>query len=123
MTLTTIHSILSNTVWMFYLALGLWGLFRAIRKQGVDGGYLGAMVIIQVLVLLQGLMGGYLWLIDGARPGRGGIHVLYGLFSIVFLPFLFAYQRGDDSDRAQWVYALACLFMFGVAERLIATGV
>ncbi|MCA9991208.1 MAG: hypothetical protein KDE29_09410, partial [Anaerolineales bacterium] len=72
MTLTTIHSILSNTVWMFYLALGLWGLFRAIRKQGVDGGYLGAMVIIQVLVLLQGLMGGYLWLIDGARPGRGG---------------------------------------------------
>ncbi len=117
-----IHRALSNTIWLFYLALGLWGLFRAIRRQPVDGSYLGAMVVIQIVVLVQGVLGGVLYLGD-LRPVRSGIHILYGIFAIVFLPGMFAYLRGDDSNRAQWVYALATLFMFGVALRAISTGV
>lgn len=120
--ISEIHQALSNTIWLFYLALGLWGLFRAIRRQPVDGSYLGAMVVIQIVVLLQGVLGGILYL-DGLRPVRSGVHILYGVFSIVFLPGMFAYLRGDDSNRAQWVYALATLFMFGVALRAISTGV
>ena len=117
-----IHRALSNTIWLFYLVLGLWGLFRAIRRQPVDGSYLGAMVVIQIVILVQGVLGGGLYLAD-LRPVRSGIHILYGIFAIVFLPGMFAYLRGDDSNRAQWVYALATLFMFGVALRSISTGV
>ena len=32
-----VHATLSNTIWLFFLALGLWGLFNAARKRGVDG--------------------------------------------------------------------------------------
>ncbi len=117
-----IHNALARTIWMFYLVLGLWGLYRAIRRQPVDGSYLGALVVIQLVVLLQGLLGGVLYL-QGGRPIRTGVHILYGIFSIVFLPGMFAYMRGDDSNRAQWVYALTTLFMFGVALRSIGTGV
>lgn len=122
MAIIDVHTALSRTIWMFYLALGLWGLYRAIRRQPVDGSYLGALVVIQLVVLLQGLLGGVLYL-QGGRPIRTSIHILYGVFSIVFLPGMFAYMRGDDSNRAQWVYALTTLFMFGVALRTISTGV
>ena len=107
---------------MFYLIVGLWGLYRAIRRQPVNGSYLGALVVIQIVVVVQGLLGGYLHL-QGGRPERSGIHILYGLFAIVFIPGMFAYLRGDDSNRAQWVYALCTLFMVGVSLRAISTGI
>lgn len=121
-TVLEIHRLLSNTIWMFYLALGLWGLYRAIRREPVDGSYVGAIAIIQLVVLLQGVLG-FVLHFDGARPERANIHILYGIFSLIFLPGMFAYLRGDDSNRAQWVYALSTLFMFGVALRTISTGV
>lgn len=119
--LVQIHATLANTVWLFFLIVGVWGLVRAIRGHGVDGNYLGALVIGEGLYVLQGILGFVLWL-QGARPGRAGIHLLYGIFALLFLPFIFGVLRGDESNRGQWVYALVTLFMFGVALRAIFTG-
>jgi hypothetical protein len=119
--LTQLHGALSQTVWLFFLFLGLWGLLRALRGRGVDGSYLGALVIGELLFVAQAVMGTILWL-GSNRPGRAEIHLLYGIFAVVFLPFLFGVLRGDDSNRGQWVFALANLFMFGVALRMIETG-
>jgi len=121
----TLHSRLSNTVWLFFLFLGLWGIFRALRGQGVDGSYLGAVVIGQLLFILQAILGTILWA-GGYLSGlaRPEIHVLYGGFVLVFLPFVyFVLLRGDDSNRGQWVLSLVNLFLFGIALRLITTGV
>lgn len=115
-----IHRALSNTVWMFFLAIALWGLIRAIRGMPVDGSYFGAIAVIQIVLVLQAILGGILYF-SGARPDRQLIHYLYGAFGIVFLPGLFAYLQGDDSNRAQWIYALAALFMFGVILRITGT--
>jgi hypothetical protein len=115
-----IHRVISNTIWMFYLAIAIWGIYRAIRGMSVDGSYFGAIAVIQIVVLLQVILGGVLYF-DGGRPGRELVHYLYGAFSVVFLPGLFAYLRGDDSNSAQWIYALASLFMFGVTLRIIGT--
>lgn len=121
----TLHSRLSITVWLFFLLLGLWGVFRALRGQSVNGSYLGAVVIGQLLFVVQAILGAILWaggLLGGlARPE---IHVLYGAFVLVFLPFVyFVLLRGDDSNRGQWVLGLVNLFLFGIALRLITTGV
>lgn len=118
-----IHRALSNTLWMFYLALALWGILRAIRGRPVDGSYFGAIVVIQIVVVLQGLLGGIIYLGSDLRPDRELVHYLYAAFSVVFLPGLFAYMKGDDSNRAMWVYALASLFQFGVVLRIIGTAV
>ncbi len=120
---TTIHSLLSNTIWLFFLVLGVWGVFRAIRQQGVDGSYLGALVIGQGLYIVQGLLGGILW-IGGLLPvvARPFMHILYGAFALVFLPFVYlVWLRGDDSNRGQWVLGLATLFLFGIALRAVGT--
>ena len=115
-----IHRALSNTVWMFYLIIAIWGLIRAIRGMSVDGSYFGAIAVIQIVLVLQAILGGILYF-SGGRPDRQLIHYLYGAFGIVFLPGLFAYLQGDDSNRAQWIYALAALFMFGVILRITGT--
>jgi hypothetical protein len=121
---SNIHSLLSNTVWLFFLVLGIWGGYRAIRGLGVDGSYLGALVIGQLLYLLQGLLGLILWS-DGllAAVSRPAMHVLYGAFAAVFLPFVYlVWLKGEDSNRAQWILSLAALFLFGIALRAIGTG-
>jgi heme A synthase len=117
-----LHRALANTIWMFYLFMGVWGIYRAIRREPVNGSYFGAIAVIQIVVVVQVLMGGVLYL-SGLRPGRELIHYLYGAFGVVFLPGLFAYLKGDDTNSAQWLFALASLFMFGVIRRIIETAV
>jgi heme A synthase len=119
-TILALHRVLSNTAVLFFLAMGLWGVYRAVRKQGVDASYLGAMIIGEGVFVAQAVLGTIMW-IAGDRPGRT-IHLLYGVFAIVALPGLFAYLKGDDSNQAQWYYAVATLFLFGVALRAIGTG-
>lgn len=119
-TILEIHRVLSNTIVLFFLLLGLWGLVRAISKLGVNGSFLGAMVIAELLFVLQAVLGVIL-LLDGASPERG-VHFIYGTFALVALPGLFAYLRGDDSNQAQWYYAIGILFLFGVSLRAIGTG-
>lgn len=118
-----LHKGLANTTTLFFLIIGVWGVYRAIRGQGVDGSYWGAMVIGGLLFVIQGVLGGGMWLFAGARPGQPWMHVLYGVFAVVFLPFIFAYLKGDDSNQGMWVYSLANLFLFGIALRSIELGV
>jgi len=118
-----LHKGLANTTTLFFLIIGVWGVYRAIRGQGVDGSYWGAMVIGGLLFVIQGVLGGGMWFFAGTRPGQPWMHVLYGVFAIVFLPFIFAYLKGDDSNQAMWVYSLANLFLFGIALRSIELGV
>ena len=120
-TLLTLHRVLSNTTWLFFLLVGLWGMYRAIRNYGVDGSYLGAMAVGEILFIIQALLGVILLL--GVGSAGRGVHYLYGVFAIVAMPGLFAYLRGDDSNNAQWAYAIMTLFLFGVALRSITTGV
>jgi heme A synthase len=120
-TLKQLHGVLSNTAVLFFLLLGAWGLFRAFRKNGVDSSYLGALVIGELIFVLQAVLG-IILAIGGGAPGRGIVHYIYGAFALVALPGLFAYMRGDDSNQAQWYYALLTVFLFGVATRAITTG-
>lgn len=114
-TIIIFHSRFSNTVWLYLLILGLWSLWRAIRGQELSGNFMGALVIGQVLIVVQAILGGMLWI--GGNSGNISlptIHILYAGFSLVFLPFVFLYWlRGDDSNRGQWVMSFAVLFQFG----------
>jgi hypothetical protein len=123
--INTIHGQLSNTTWLFFLALGLWGLYRGFRGQGMDSSYMGAVVIGQFLFIAQSLLGAVIWF-GGLNVAldRPSIHLLYGAFSLVFIPFIYlAVLRGDTSNRGQWVMAFSTLFMFGITLRLITTGI
>lgn len=113
--ITNIHASLANTVWLFLLILGLWSLWRSFRGQGVSGGFLGALAIGEILIVVQVILGAILYFSGGdANLTQPALHVLYAAFSVVFLPFVYLYWlRGDDSNRAQWVLTFSVLFQFG----------
>ena len=75
MALVEIHTRLANTIVLFCVIMAIWGALRFLRKKGLSGSFWGAMVIAEVLILLQGALGIYLWIME-LRPGRGGIHPL-----------------------------------------------
>lgn len=114
-TINLIHERFSNTVWLYLLILGLWSLLRAVRGEGLSGNFLGALVIGQILIYIQAILGGILWFGGySSNLQTPAIHILYAGFSLVFLPFVFLYWlRGDDSNRGQWVMSFAVLFQFG----------
>ena len=100
-------------------------MFRAIRGQSVNGNYLGAAFIGQMIFVVQAVLGTILALGGGLGDiGRPEIHVLYGVFALVFLPFVYvSLLRGDDTNRAQWVLSFTTLFLFGIALRSISTSI
>jgi heme A synthase len=122
MSLPLIHDRLANTVVLYCLALSLWAFWRFFRKQGVDSSFWGALVIGEILILLQGALGGIMWLFNALRPERGGIHLLYGIISAMTIPAVYAFTRGRADRRDMFVYAASLLFLFGIALRAMTTG-
>ena len=71
MSLLEFHGRLGSTAMLFALGLGIWGLFLYFRKQGPSGGFLGGLVIGEVVFILQAVLGwrragccispGFLW--------------------------------------------------------------
>jgi len=113
--IVTLHARLANTVWIYLLILGLWSLWRAIRGEDLNGNFMGALIIGQILIYIQAILGGILWLNgQSSELMIPTMHFLYAGFSLVFLPFVFLYWlRGDDSNRGQWALSFAILFQFG----------
>jgi hypothetical protein len=117
-----IHNRLANSVILYCLVLGCWGLWRFFRKEGVSSNFWGALVIAEGLVLIQGLIG-ILLLVMGETPGRGAVHILYGAVSGLSLPAVYVYTRGRDERREMLLYGVVLLFAAAIGFRAIVTGV
>lgn len=121
MTLTLIHANLANTSLLFAVIAGIWGIVLRIRDRGIDGNYWGILAVGELLFLGQALIGAYLWL-SGARPGRMGIHILYGVVLVIGLPAYYFISRGRDDKNAALAYGLLCLFLAAITLRATTTG-
>lgn len=119
MSLFELHRVLANTMILFSLAYGVWGVFNYARKKGPDGNYWGTLVLGEVLYLAQAIMG-VLLVVQGLRPLRG-VHFLYGVLAVISLPAAFAFTREVDERRLSLVFGLVGLFMAGVSIRGILT--
>lgn len=118
-TVLFLHSRLANTAWLYMAILGLWSFINYVRGRGVNGSVIGGVVVGELLMLVQGGLGLFLFL-SGLYPAST-IHFLYGALTILALPALWVYTRGATDRRASLVWALAGLFMFGLTLRAIGT--
>lgn len=120
MTIIDVHGRLANTALLYAIILGVWGLWRFVRKQNMDSNFWGAIVIAEILFLFQIALGLYLWL-SGVGELSSGVHILYGVVSVMVLPGIYLYTRGDDKRRALLIYTAGFLFLVGILIRAMMT--
>jgi hypothetical protein len=119
--LLELHSVLARSFMLYTAALGLWGMFSYLRSQPLGSSYWGALVIGEIVAVLQAILG-ISRLLGGNSPG-GIVHILYGSLSVITWPAIFGYMRGQRGSRTETlVYGLGSLFLFGIALRAFTTG-
>jgi hypothetical protein len=124
MPLSDIHQIMFNAHIMFSLALGIWASVNAGRGRGMEGNFIGAVVVQSILAGLVLLLGLILTL-SGARPvdGRLELYFIYMAWLVVIMPGLFSLLRGRDDRSAALSFAMLAFFNAGVslsmAQRMV----
>lgn len=119
MTLSQIHGQLATSIMLFSGVAAVWGLIAYFRGKAMDGNYWGILAVGEILFLSQGVIGILLWL-SNARPGRG-VHILYGVVTVIALPAYYTISKGKDDRVATLAYSLICLFLVGIAVRAVMT--
>jgi hypothetical protein len=115
-----LHDRLSITVILFMAVVGVWGLVAYFRGQPMSGSLAGALIIGQLLVVLQVGAGALLLGLGARQPGM--THYLYGITAVLVLPFAWSFFRDRDQRQALLMYSLLALFIFGLAIRGTITG-
>lgn len=118
-----LHDRLATTATFYTLVMAAWAGVMVARGRGLDGNYFGAIVIGELLLVLQGLLGVFL-LLGGQVGGldRPWLHVLYGLLVVLIWPFLFTYTRNQPGRRESILFAAGSLFLWGLVVRASETG-
>lgn len=119
MELVEIHARLGNSSLLYVIFVGLWGLFRFFRKQGISSSFWGVLVIAEILILAHDILGAVM-LIGGASPGRS-IHILYGILTALVIPGIYAFTHGDNDRRAQLIYSISLLILAALIGRAMMT--
>jgi hypothetical protein len=117
-----IHQNLAISVLLYMGAVGIWGLFQFARGSSPSGSYLGALILAEVLILVQGLIG-WVLIVQGHRP-QEGLHFLYGVAAVLALPGVYYspwVARGTER-RDSLILGVTAFFLVGIAVRGIATG-
>ena len=111
--LTFLHGYGARVLLIYALVLGGWGTYHYFRNQPLSGGFRSGYVIMAGLTPVQGLIG-LAALAAGGQPREGLLHMVYGVFSVVFLPGAYLYSRGGSVRRetlilagASWIVAIA----------------
>ena len=108
------HELGARALVAFSVVLGLWGAYLYFRREALTGGFRSSFLIMAGLTAVQGLAGIAVF-ITGAHP-RELLHVVYGVFAVIFLPGVYLYAQGGTKRRealflagAAWIVAIAYL--------------
>jgi len=121
MPLTLIHARFATSVSLYFLAMMLWSFWRYFKQEDFSSNFRGALVISEIIVLLQGVLGLLLWM-SNLRPERGAIHILYGIVAASGLPFIYSITKGRENRYEMLLYAVMYLGLVGIVMRSVATG-
>jgi heme A synthase len=102
------------------IVLAVWGTIQYFRNRPVSGGFRSSFLIMTGLTLLQDVIG--LASLVLGHPPRSLLHIVYGIFAIVFLPGAYIYSRGGSPRRESVILAGACWIVSIAFFRGIATG-
>jgi heme A synthase len=114
-TLVIFHAIGSRVLLAMAVLLGLWGAYHYFRDGKLSGGFRSTYLIMAGATPVQGLLG-VAALAAGGTPREGILHMVYGVFALLFLPGAYLYSRAGDARRealilagASWIVSIAYL--------------
>ena len=123
MSIAFIHARLSNTALLFSILCTAWGILNFLRKKPVSSSYWGALVLLQVLMVAEVLVGAGVYMSGGKTMLlRPIVHALYGATVLLSLPAAYVYTNGKDTYRENLIYALVCLWLVFIVDRASTTG-
>jgi CDP-diglyceride synthetase len=119
-TLVFLHSYGARVLLILSVVLGIWGTFQYFRNRPISGGFRSAFLIMAGLTAVQGFigLGNYAF---GLHP-KTLLHIVYGIFAVIFLPGAYLYTRNANKRREAMILAGACWIVSIAFFRGIATG-
>ena len=120
MSLPLLHSRLAITVILYALAMGAWAAANFFRGKGISSNYWGALVIGEIVMLAQGILG-LIMVVMGLLP-HDLLHFLYGVLVALSWPGVYIYTNARQGRAEAGIYAIVSFFIFGLAIRALMTG-
>jgi len=114
-----IHNGLATTSLLYFLIISIWGYILFFRRKPIDSAYWGMLVIAEILIVAESLVGGYLW-VEGLRPSRG-LHLLYGALIPIMIPGAYLYTRGRGARAEALIYGTTTIITVGLILRAVYT--
>ena len=118
--LIVLHCVGARALLIFALLLAIWGTYGYFRHSAVSGGFRSSYLILAGLTAVQGLVGLAAFAFGG-RP-QELLHLVYGVFALIFLPGAYIYAHGGTSRREAVILAGAAWVVSIAYFRGIATG-
>jgi heme A synthase len=106
------------------LFLGLWATYLWIRSKPLEASWFGAAIIAELLIVVQGLLGAWMYLFQGLGPvlPRPFMHILYGIVALITLPAAWAYFGNLGEERVKTLaMGMTCVFLWGILLRASST--
>ena len=122
MSLGELHANLARTTLFYTAAMGVWSLALVVRGRGLDGRYMGALVIGELVLVLDLLLGLSLALDRGWGAVRY-LPVLYGVLATLMWPFVYTFAPRDGSRREAVMFSATSFFLFLLRARAVTTAV
>lgn len=118
------QDVMPALIWLFAGAAAIWGGVLLARRQPVDRVLRGLLVGTVAVGVLQGVVGGILFL-SGLRPPGGSLsflHYVYGAIVIVAVPIAFTYTENKSARRDMIIFIIAAVIVIAAAARAFMTG-
>lgn len=118
--LVFLHTFGARALVAFAVLLGVWGAYGYFRSGEVSGGFRSSYLIMAGLTALQGLAGLALYAV-GRHPFTL-LHIVYGIFAVLFLPGAYLWAHGASKRREAIILAAAAWIVAVAYFRGISTG-
>jgi hypothetical protein len=117
--LVVLHDRLSGAIPVFAFVCAVWGVWAYWRRRAVSGNYWGTLVIGELLVIVQGLIG-LVMLVAGMHLART-VHLSYGVMAALAWPAAYVYTQGRDERCEMLIYGSVSFLVVVFAVRATMT--
>ncbi|TAN32293.1 hypothetical protein EPN29_08950 [bacterium] len=118
--LAFLHGYGARALVIFAVVLAIWGTYRYFRNLELSAGFRSSYLVMAGLTALQGLLGLGAFALGG-RPTEL-LHIVYGIFAVIFLPGAYLYAQGGTRRREAAILAGAAWIVSIAYFRGLATG-